>query len=157
MDQITLTGKYEGNEANLIHREVWEQPTRDASRGRFSSYQHIQHPRSQSKGKKQNNHQTTLNSQHCQFIQQMCWICLNSHQGKSYWLTTYPYLQLMFGGIIRVLDHYGGFWQRKQKILLSLCRRSGLNPSSPVSGIFFHEPSSVSLRCREMIVLQIFV
>ena len=61
MDQITLTRKYEVNEANLIHREVWEQPTRDASRGRFSSYQHIQHPRSQSKGEKQNNHQTTLN------------------------------------------------------------------------------------------------
>ena len=39
----------------------------------------------------------------------------------------------------------------------SLCRRSGLNPSSPVTGIFFHEPSSVSLRCREMIVSQIFV
>ena len=39
----------------------------------------------------------------------------------------------------------------------TLCRRSGLNPSSPVTGIFFHEPSSVSLRCREMIVSQIFV
>ena len=38
-----------------------------------------------------------------------------------------------------------------------LCRRSGLNPSSPVSGIFFHEPSSVSLICRGMIVPLIFV
>ena len=34
----------------------------------------------------------------------------------------------------------------------ALCRRDGLNPSSPLSGIFLHEPSSVSLRCREMIV-----
>ena len=39
----------------------------------------------------------------------------------------------------------------------TLCRRSGLNPSSLVSGIFFHEPSSVSLRCRKMIVPLIFV
>ena len=42
-------------------------------------------------------------------------------------------------------------------ITLALCRRSGLNPSSLVIGIFFHEPSSVSLRCRGMIVPQIFV
>ena len=39
----------------------------------------------------------------------------------------------------------------------TLCRRSGLNPSSLVSGIFFHEPSSVSLISRGMIVPLIFV
>ena len=56
-------------------------------------------------------------------------------------------------------------WQRwwslcgvdKLNVSPSLCRRSGLNPSSPLSGIFLHEPSWVSLRCREMIVLQISV
>ena len=39
----------------------------------------------------------------------------------------------------------------------TLCHRSGLNPSPPLSRIFFHEPSSVSLRCRGMIVPQIFI
>ena len=39
----------------------------------------------------------------------------------------------------------------------TLCRRSGLNPSSLVTRIFFHEPSSVSLICRGMIVPLIFV
>ena len=48
-------------------------------------------------------------------------------------------------------------YQLRQSLHKTLCRRSGLNPSSPVTGIFFHEPSSVSLRCRKMIVPQIFV
>ena len=39
----------------------------------------------------------------------------------------------------------------------TLCRRDGLNPSSPLFGIFLPEPSSVSLRCRGMIVPQISV
>ena len=51
----------------------------------------------------------------------------------------------------------GLLYYKNVERLTSLCRRSGLNPSSPVTGIFFHEPSSVSLRCREMIVSQIFV
>ena len=46
---------------------------------------------------------------------------------------------------------------QQYSMLYALCRRSGLNPSSPLSGFFFHEPSSVSLRCRGMIVPQIFV
>ena len=49
----------------------------------------------------------------------------------------------------------GSAWSRPEQC--SLCRRSGLNPSSLVIGIFFHEPSSVSLRCRGMIVPLIFV
>ena len=45
----------------------------------------------------------------------------------------------------------------KRDATYSLCRRSGLNPSSLVSGIFSHEPSSVSFICRGMIVPLIFV
>ena len=44
-----------------------------------------------------------------------------------------------------------------ENALLTLCHRDGLNPSSPLFGIFLHEPSSVSLRCRGMIVPQISV
>ena len=90
MDQITLTRKYEVNEANLIHREVWEQPTRDASRGRFSSYQHIQYPRSQSKGKKQNNHQTALNmaSSFSRCVEYASVAIMGYHTGSFlYWTT----------------------------------------------------------------------
>ena len=47
--------------------------------------------------------------------------------------------------------------EEKEEEEEALCRRSGLNPSSLVSGIFFHEPSSVSLRYRGMIVPLIFV
>ena len=39
----------------------------------------------------------------------------------------------------------------------ALCHRDGLNPSSLVTGIFLHEPSWVSLRCKEMIMLEISV
>ena len=39
----------------------------------------------------------------------------------------------------------------------ALCHRDSLNPSSLVSGIFLLEPSWVSLRCKEMIILEISV
>ena len=39
----------------------------------------------------------------------------------------------------------------------SLCHRDGLHPSSLVTRIFLLEPSWVSLRCKEMIMLEISV
>ena len=46
---------------------------------------------------------------------------------------------------------------RHKKYGMALCHRDGLNPSSLVTGIFLLEPSWVSLRCKEMIMLEISV